>query len=90
MPNPAFAIRELEERDLPELTQIMVEGFPRHPRPFWEDCLQHLKNRVRAPGTQQYGYGIEADGLKGRYWRLDCCTGRPAAHKQLPTFRVGQ
>jgi hypothetical protein len=29
MPNPAFTIRELEERDLPELAQIMVEGFPR-------------------------------------------------------------
>jgi hypothetical protein len=43
----------------------MTEGFPRHPFSFWENCLRHIKNRERAPGTQQYGYGIEADGLKG-------------------------
>src|SRR2546430_4389697 len=65
MHNRAFTIRELEERDLPELAQIMLEGFPRHPQAFWEDSLRLIKNRVRAPGTQQYGYGIEADGLKG-------------------------
>jgi hypothetical protein len=65
VPNPAFTIRELEERDLPELAQIMAEGFPRHSWAFWENCLRLIKNRDRAPGTQQYGYGIEADGLKG-------------------------
>lgn len=65
MHNRAFTIRELEERDLPELTQLMLEGFPRHPRAFWEDSLRRIKNRVRAPGTQEYGYGIEEDGLQG-------------------------
>ena len=63
--NPAFTIRELEERDLPELSKILAEGFPHHSRAFWENCLRTSKNREPAPGTQQYGYGIEADGLKG-------------------------
>jgi hypothetical protein len=65
LPNRAFTIRELEERDLPKLAQIMADGFPRHSLAFWENCLRLIKNRDRAPGTPQYGYGIEADGLKG-------------------------
>lgn len=65
MPNRAFTIRELEERDLPELAQLMLEGFPRHPRAFWENSLRRIRNRVRAPGTPQYGYGIEEHGLQG-------------------------
>lgn len=65
MPNSAFTIRELEEQDLAELAQIMSEGFPRHPLAYWQNRMQTLTNRVCAPGTQRYGYGIEADGLKG-------------------------
>jgi hypothetical protein len=77
MPNPAFTIRELEERDLPELAQIMAEGFPRHSRAFWENCLRLIKQRDRAPGTPQYGYGIEADGLKGAALALGSLHGPP-------------
>jgi hypothetical protein len=77
MPNPAFTIRELEERDLPELARIMAEGFPRHSRAFWENCLRLIKQRDRAPGTPQYGYGIEADGLKGAALALGSLHGPP-------------
>jgi hypothetical protein len=65
MSDQAFTIRELEEPDLPELAQILAEGFPRLSRAYWDNCLRIIRDRDRAPGTPQFGYGIEADGLKG-------------------------
>jgi hypothetical protein len=65
MPDHDFTIRELEERDLPELAKILAEGFPRLSQAYWESCLRAIQNRDRAPGTPQFGYGIEANGLQG-------------------------
>ena len=65
MPDPAFTIRELEERDLSEAVQVLAEGFPRLSRTYWESCLRIIKDRNRIPGTPQFGYGIEDGGLQG-------------------------
>jgi hypothetical protein len=65
MPDYAFTIRELENRDLPEVAQILANGFPRLSNAYWQNCLRIIKSRDRSPGTPQFGYGIEADGLQG-------------------------
>jgi hypothetical protein len=60
-----FSIRELEHADVPQMVQILAEGFPRHSLAFWQDRLSGMKQRQRAPGTPLFGYGIEEGGLKG-------------------------
>jgi hypothetical protein len=77
MPDDTFAIRELEDRDLPALARILAEGFRRHSLGFWEDRLRLIADRDRAPGTQKYGYGIEANGLQGAALTLGSLHGSP-------------
>ena len=60
-----FAIRELEQADLPEVANILAEGFPRRSLEFWQDRLRVMAERERAPGTPLFGYGVDVDGLQG-------------------------
>ncbi|MEI6486688.1 MAG: hypothetical protein WCO11_10525 [Sphingomonadales bacterium] len=61
-----YSFREIETADLPAVAALLTEGFPRRSPDFWDDRLQRLRTRTAAPGTPQFGYGIEtADGLQG-------------------------
>jgi hypothetical protein len=44
MPDYAFTIRELENRDLPEVAQILANGFPRLSNAYWQNCLRIIKS----------------------------------------------
>lgn len=72
-----FIIRELEGSDLPQVADILAEGFPRVPRTYWERCLRIIRDRDRAPGTPQIGYGIEDKGLTGVVLALGSLHGPP-------------
>ncbi|MGB9116412.1 hypothetical protein [Bradyrhizobium sp.] len=61
----AFLIRELEYADIPQMAQILAEGFPRRSLAFWQDRLRGMELRQRAPGTPLFGYGLEDGGLQG-------------------------
>jgi hypothetical protein len=61
----AFVIRELEQADLPEVSNILAEGFSRHSLAFWQDRLRAMARREPAPGTALFGYGLDAGGLQG-------------------------
>ncbi len=56
----AFTIRELEQADLPEVSNILAEGFSRHSLAFWQDRLRAMAQREPAPGTALFGYGLDA------------------------------
>ena len=62
---PAFLIRELEHADIPQVAQILAEGFPRRSLAFWQDRLRGMELRERAPRTPLFGFGIEDHGLQG-------------------------
>jgi hypothetical protein len=61
----AFSIRELEHADIPQMVQILAEGFPRHSLALWQARLNGMERRQRAPGTPLFGYGLEDGGLQG-------------------------
>jgi hypothetical protein len=61
----AFSIRELERADLPQMAEILAEGFPRHSLEFWQNRLRQMEQRQPAPGTPLFGYGLEDRGLQG-------------------------
>lgn len=60
-----YAIRELEQSDLPEAARILAEGFPTHSVDRWRRRLQILAQREHIPGTPRFGFGLDADGLQG-------------------------
>jgi hypothetical protein len=83
MAEPDFTIRPLDDSDFDELVGIMAEGFPRHGTDFWRDRLRVVGERERAPGTQKYGYGIEAGGLQGAALALGSLHGPPDARQTI-------
>jgi hypothetical protein len=60
-----LSIRELERRDVPQMAEILAEGFPRRSIAFWQDRLSRMERRQRAPGTPLFGFGLEESGLQG-------------------------
>jgi hypothetical protein len=76
-----YVIRELEDADLGQLAGLLTEGFSRHSLSFWEASLARLRARKAAPGTPQYGYGIEDGGLQGAALALGSLHG-PAGSPQ--------
>ncbi len=65
-PVPDYEIRELDDKDIPEIVGLLAEGFPRRTRGYWQAGLRQLADRDRPASTEKYGYGLASDdGLQG-------------------------
>ena len=78
-----LAIRELEPDDLPEMANILAEGFPRHSLAFWQSRLAGMARREYAPNTPLFGYGIDDDGLQGVALTFGSLHGPPEARQTI-------
>jgi len=58
-------IRQIGERDLPQVATLLTESFPRRSRSYWETGLAKLGARPSLPGRPRYGYVIDDDGIRG-------------------------
>jgi hypothetical protein len=76
-------IRELESRDLPDVAEILSEGFPSHSLDVWRRRLRVLAERDPAPGTSRFGYGLDVDGLQGVGLTIGSLHGPPLARQTI-------
>lgn len=83
MSEPTYVIRELEDADLDQLAALLAEGFSRHSPDFWKESLARLRSRKPAPGTPQYGYGIDDGGLQGAALALGSLHGPPESPQTI-------
>ena len=54
--------REIDDADLPAVTDLLVEGFPRRPRRYWARGLRRLQQRDVPAGCPRYGFAIDVGG----------------------------
>lgn len=52
--------REIEARDLAEVTNLLTRGFPARPRVYWERGLRRMGERPAVEGCPRYGFLLEA------------------------------
>jgi hypothetical protein len=78
-----FAIRELEQADLPDVANILAEGFPRRSLAFWQARLRAMAERERAPATPLFGYGLDVGGLQGVALTFGSLHGPPEARQTI-------
>ena len=57
---PRARCRQIEDADLPAVTQLLAEGFPRRSRRFWERGLRRLSERTVPQDSPRYGVLLEA------------------------------
>jgi hypothetical protein len=57
-----FAIRALENSDIPDAARVLAEGFPKQSLECWQGRLRTLAQREHAPGTPRLGFGLDVDG----------------------------
>lgn len=55
-------IREISTADLPAVTAILHEGFPRRKLVEWRAAIANLMRRPEVPGFPRFGFAIDADG----------------------------
>jgi hypothetical protein len=61
--SPAIRCRQIDERDVAAVTELLRRGFPNRNRRFWQRALTELARREPPPGLPKYGYLIEAGGV---------------------------
>jgi hypothetical protein len=54
-------VREITEADLPNVTDLLTEGFPQRGRCFWRQVLACLSRHQAPAETPKYGYLLEND-----------------------------
>jgi hypothetical protein len=54
--------REIAQGDLPGVSDLLAEGFPRRARSFWAGVLAQLAQRPNSPQLPRFGYVLDADG----------------------------
>jgi hypothetical protein len=54
-------IREIEERDLPAVTALFADAFPRRRAAYWQRGFENMRELSAIPGHVRYGYLFEAD-----------------------------
>jgi hypothetical protein len=57
-----MGIREIEDKDLPDVLALLVEGFPRRRPTYWQRGLQNMRLLPEVPGFPRYGYLLEENG----------------------------
>jgi hypothetical protein len=64
--NGAFEIRNIDDRDLPNVVSLLCEGFPRRTAAYWWAALKRLGERERPANSEKYGYTLTTgDVLSG-------------------------
>jgi hypothetical protein len=59
---PALRCRQIDESDVPAVTELLRRGFPNRNRQFWHRALNELTRREPPPGLPKYGYLLETGG----------------------------
>jgi len=54
-------IREIEEADVPSITTLFSEAFPRRRATYWQRGFENMRRLPAIPGRTRYGYLFEAD-----------------------------
>jgi hypothetical protein len=78
-----FVVRQLENSDLPQVANILAEGFPKYSLAFWHNRLHAMAQRERAPGTPAFGYGLDVGGLQGVILTFGSLHGPPQARQTI-------
>jgi hypothetical protein len=55
--------REIDEPDLPGVSDLLARGFPKRPRRFWSDVFARLAQHPATAGLPKYGYLLDSDGV---------------------------
>ena len=76
-------IRQIGERDLPQVASLLTESFPRRSRSYWETGLAKLGARPSLPGRPRYGYVIDDDGIRGVVLTISSRHGKEAKEMTL-------
>ncbi len=80
---PAIRCRQIDESDLPALTELLRRGFPNRNRQFWHRALNELTRREPPSGLPKYGYLLETGGtLVGAI--LMICSAMRAGDRLVP------
>jgi hypothetical protein len=80
---PAIRCRQIDESDLPALTELLRRGFPNRNRQFWHRALSELTRREPPSGLPKYGYLLETGGsLVGAI--LMICSAMRAGDRLVP------
>jgi hypothetical protein len=80
---PAIRCRQIDEGDLPALTELLRRGFPNRNRQFWHRALNELTRREPPSGLPKYGYLLETGGtLVGAI--LMICSAMRAGDRLVP------
>jgi hypothetical protein len=59
---PRIRCRLITEEDAPEITGLLVRGFPSRPEEYWSRALERLAQREAPPGYPRFGYMLESAG----------------------------
>jgi hypothetical protein len=80
---PALRCRQIDESDVPAVTELLRRGFPNRNRQFWHRALNKLTRREPPPGLPKYGYLMETNGaLVGAI--LMICSAMRAGDRLVP------
>ncbi len=60
-----YTIRPIEDQDIPDVIQVLCEGFPNNNAEFYKAVFRRLRERDHPAETQRYGYVIDDKGVQG-------------------------
>jgi len=81
---PGIRCRQIGERDVPAVAQLLARGFPNRKRQFWLQGLDQLARREPPRDLPKYGYLLETNGEVVGAILLICAAMRPGGAAEPP------